>query len=293
MGVYNTISIVDGLPFLREQKMGRSNTNRNIFGSVALTSRLGGFIPWFLQRSPDPEGNANLNSELLLAARSTIYESQRRLVVHGLERTGTGFCAELIRRNLENIKIDCSTKHNLFDKGKQTEGPPWYYEGCNLIKYIICVRHPYSWFISYKRYHEVRCSGRIPGVNMLTHTCSRMDFPCYIETFNLLYSKWIEECSKLYEYAIIRYEDILEHPEASMDLLCSRLSLSRNRPFSEVNEYMNNYSGYDALPGGYFSRRDYYLKKEYIHDLSPENKATINKLIDKNLVRTLGYSLDI
>ena len=273
--------------------MARNTTNRNIFGSVAVTSILEGMLPSFLKRAPDPEGKAILDSSLSLSAKSTMYASQRRLVIHGLERTGTGYCSELIRRNIKHVSVYENNKHDYFEKGRQTGGLEQYYLGSNLIKYIVCVRHPYSWFVSYKSHHEKRCSGRDPRVTMLTHHCERGNFSQYIKVFNKLYSSWLSECPKFYEYAIIRYEDILQHPKSSMSLLCSRLDLQTMDSFTEVNEYMNNYSHHETLPDGNFSRRDYYLKKEYMHDLSPENKATINKLIDKSLVRTLGYSLDI
>lgn len=276
--------------------MTRRNSDRNIFDSVALKFFLGGMIPSFWKRPPDPvtfKAKSTLNNSLHVNARGTEHESQRRLIIHGLERTGTGFCAELIRRNIEHISVDDTRKHEYFDKDIQTGGFPWYYPGSNLIKYIICVRHPYSWFVSYESHHRKRCTGRVHGVNMLTHHCDHGNFSHYIETFNKLYSSWLSGCSDRYEYAVIRYEDILEHPKESITSLCSKLNLKTKDLFTEVNEYINNYSSHKALPNGDFSRRDYYLKKEYMNDLSPDKKATINKLIDKDLIRSLGYSLDI
>lgn len=274
--------------------MPRNNTDRNVFDSVALKFLLGGLLPSFWKKpTSTPAGNATLGNSLLVNATATGHTTRRRLVVHGLERTGTGFCTELIRRNLENILIDDSHKHEYFDEGRQTGRFPWYYVGSSLIKYIICVRHPYSWFLSYKSHHLKRCTGRIPGMTMLTHHPHQYDLHHYITTFNSLYSNWISKCSKLYDYAIVRYEDILERPKESMIQLCLSLDLDTKDSFTEVKEYINNYSGYEPLPDGSFSREDYYLKREYMNDLSPENKATINKLIDKDLISTLGYSLDI
>ena len=274
--------------------MPRNNTDRNIFDSVALKFILGGLLPSFWKKpSSTPAGKATLGNSLLVNATATDRATRRRLVVHGLERTGTGFCTELIRRNLENILIDDSHKHEYFDEDRQTGRFPWYYVGSSLIKYIICVRHPYSWFLSYKSHHSKRCTGRIPGMTMLTHHCDEGNLRHYIATFNNLYSNWISKCSKLYDYTIVRYEDILERPKESMIQLCLSLDLDTKDSFTEVKEYINNYSGHEALPDGSFSRKDYYLKREYMNDLSPENKATINKLIDKDLISTLGYSLDI
>lgn len=278
--------------------MTRRNSDRTVFDSVALKFLLGGMIPSSWKRRPDPvtfKAKSTLNNSLYVNARGTEHESQRRLIIHGLERTGTGFCTELIRRNIEYISVDDSRKHEYFDKDMRTGGLPWYYAGCSLIKYIICVRHPYSWFVSYESHHRKRCTGSdgTKGTTRLTHSCDHGNFTHYIETFNKLYSNWLSEGSKFYDCAIIRYEDILEHPKESIASLCAKLNLRTKDFFTEVNEYINNYSNYKTLPDGSFSRKDYYLKREYMQDLSPDTKATINKLIDKDLVRSLGYSLDI
>ena len=276
--------------------MPRNSTDRNIFDSVALKFLLGGLIPSFLLRTQEePPHAASLNASLSLNAKPLLYGSHKRLVIHGLERSGTGFCSELIIKNVKNAQVYQDAKHKPFAEERLTKGPPWFYAGSNLIKYIICVKHPYSWFLSYERYHKKRCTGRIPGQTMLTNICppGLDNATCYINTFNSLYSKWLSECSQLYEYAVVRYEDMLEHPKASLDLLCARLDLDRKSSFTEVNKYINNFSGYEELSDGGFSRKDYYLEKKYLHDLSPEKKATIDRLIDKSLVHTLGYSLEI
>jgi len=275
--------------------MPRNNTDRNIFDSVALKFLLGGLIPSFLLRSQEEPPKSALNTSLSLNAKPLLYGSCKRLVIHGLERSGTGFCSELIKRNIKHVEVYEGDKHKPFAEERLTKGPPWFYVGSNLIKYIICVKHPYSWVLSYERYGKKRCGGRIPGQTMLTNSCAPGvdSVTCCINTFNSLYSKWLSECSQLYEYAVVRYEDILEHPKASLDLLCSRLNLHRKNSFTEVNKYINNFSDYEALPDGGFSRKDYYLEKKYLHDLSPEKKATIDRLIDKSLVHTLGYSLEI
>ena len=61
--------------------------------------------------------------------------------------------------------------------------------------------------------------------------------------------------------------------------------------FTEVNEYLNNYSNH-ATSEGKFSRKDYYLGREYMHSLTSEDRAIINEVVDKQLMRKLGYALE-
>ena len=88
----------------------------------------------------------------------------------------------------------------------------------------------------------------------------------------------------------MRYEDLLQHPRQTLNRLCSVLSLECRKEFQEVKEYINNYSFHPSRRGE-FSRKDYYLKKKYLDDLSPETITRINSLLDRDLVRKLGYSL--
>jgi len=269
----------------------KSKETRNIFNSVALTSRLEGLIPWFLQPPPDPEGGATLSGSISINLRETIYESQRKVIIHGLERTGTGYCSELIRKNVRNVLVEESVKHRAFNKEVGTGSHPYYYVGSNLIKYVICVKNPYSWILSYETYHRKRCQGRIPGVTTLTYPSTVGNHLSYVKTFNSLYGEWLKKCCELYECIIIRYEDILQYPEESLTLLCSKLNLQRKESFTEVSEYINNFSGYSGLNG--FSRKDYYIKKQYVDNLTSERIDTINKWIDRSLVYQLGYRLEI
>ena len=168
----------------------------------------------------------------------------------------------------------------------------------SLTKYIVVVRNPYSWLISYRNYHINRASDPTVLVK-LTHGCDGSDIhrlnkdkiECYIRTWNEVYNEWIEEIPKYYEHAIVRYEDLLEYPVQTLTLLCSRLNLERFESFENVLEYMNNYSGHSA-PHGNFSRKDYYLKKQYMDALSRDDIARINRIIDKELMCKLGYSLE-
>jgi hypothetical protein len=169
-----------------------------------------------------------------------------------------------------------------------------YQKDSNFIKHIICVKHPYSWFLSYENYHRKRCSkGRVAGVNALTHGCDIGAYGEYVNTYNRLYNHWIEECPKDGITSIIRYEDLLENPEMTIWLLCSKFNLYTRDKFTKADHYYNNFSLNPTEEDGKFSRTDYYIKKEYMHDLSPQDKDTINSTIDKRLINLLGYQLEI
>lgn len=269
-------------------------TVRNRFNSVALSHRLGGLIPWFLQ--PRQKGTpinhkCSLGISSGIKAKPTKFISEGKVFIHGLERTGTGYCAKLLEQNLYHTTVIQSQKHKFFDPTLGVGKPP-YQKHSNLVSYVICTKHPYSWFVSYKKYHELNChNGGIPGVDALTHYCESGSYGKYITTYNNLYNNWLEECSNSNLFYVVRYEDLLENPEETLKLLCSHLNIYKKKDFVNPTEYVNNYSG-NETDNGKFSRKDYYLKKEYMHDLSPENRGTINSTIDKRLMNIFGYQLE-
>tara|TARA_R110002051_G_scaffold32786_4_gene73978 strand:- start:28955 stop:29770 length:816 start_codon:yes stop_codon:yes gene_type:complete len=267
---------------------------RNRFNSVALSHRLGGLIPWFLKPKQEKEQERNpcsFRAAASIRAKPEKFLSESKIFIHGLERTGTGYCTKLLQENLYNVELIDVTKHHFFNPTSAIGKPP-YQKDTNLVKHVICVKHPYSWFLSYKKYNEVNCGGAVPGVNALTHNPPHAVCGTHVETYNRLYNHWIDKCSNSNLIHIVRYEDLLENPEASIALLSSRFNLhTKGSSFTNPAEYLNNFSRHETDEGK-FSRRDYYLKKEYMHDLSPENKDTINKVIDKKLMNILGYQLE-
>jgi hypothetical protein len=266
---------------------------RNRFNSVALSHRLAGFIPWFLR----PKRNNGLDSnkcsfsiDCSVKPKPTKYISRARIFIHGLERTGTGYCSRLLEENIYHISVNQTNKHNFF---AGTDDPSPYERHSDLVRHVICTKHPYSWFLSYKKYHEVNChNGNIPGIDALTHYCEAEAYEKYIITYNKLYNHWIEACSENNSIYIARYEDLLQYPEESIKMICSRFDLYKNRTFINPSQYYNNYSR-NETDDGKFSRKKYYLKKEYMHDLSPEHRHRINSIIDRRLVNLLGYDLEI
>jgi len=267
--------------------MKHKSENRNRFDSVALTSRLEGFIPWFWAPKAPPPAKSHMEGLLHVKAVPTVYISKRRVVLHGLERSGTGFCDAILSKNLYHTDVDSVFKHTAFDS--QRDG-----SSCNILsKYIIVTRNPYSWVLSYEKYHINRAYDPTLIDGRLTYDyCERGNRCCYMEVWNSVYRKWLEEIPKLYDYATVKYEDLLQFPKETLMLLSLRLNLDLTEEFTGVDRYLNNYSGHSVGPNGSFTRRDYYLKKEYMHSFTRESLATINKCLDVELMRKLGYSLE-
>ena len=268
------------------------NYAKNCFGSVAFTARLEGLIPWFWAPHEEHRASAILESPSKFKAISSklIKGCKRHLIIKGLERTGTGFCTEILNRNIENAEVMHQEKHKFFRESLGSAGYPHehYWIGSTLIGYVICVRNPYSWLMSYEAYHVKR--SRAQG-GCLTHESPRHDYSCYINTWNNIYNRWLSEISSVYNNIIVRYEDLLEYPLQTVTSICSKLNVGQSENFREVKEYINNYSNYPTRDG-LFSRRDYYLKKKYLEYLSPSHITKISSLLDKDLMKKLGYDLE-
>lgn len=280
---------MDGPLFSTEKTMKYENKNR--FDSVALTSRLEGFIPWFWAPKNEPPIKAKILAPSYIKASPTVYISERRVIIHGLERSGTGFCSEMLRKNTSHTVIRSEHKHQPFDETRYSGPDPHYPVGNDLTKYIIVVRNPYSWVISYENYYMNRASLQNVNIKLTYNHCATRDRSCYVTLWNSVYNKWLEDIPKFYDYSIVRYEDLLEYPKETLTLIFSRLNLGGASKFTAVNEYLNNYAGHPDKEGVFY-RKDYYLKKEYMHSFSPESLATINKCLDEELMRKLGYNLE-
>ena len=91
---------------------------RNRFNSVALSHRLCGLIPSFLL--PKKEEQSNPCSFIFgarLRAKPTKFIPEGKIFIHGLERTGTGYCTNLLRNNIRNVEVLDGSKHHFFTAG--------------------------------------------------------------------------------------------------------------------------------------------------------------------------------
>jgi hypothetical protein len=143
------------------------------------------------------------------------------------------------------------------------------------LAFVISVKDPYAWISSIARYrmwipwHD-RTSVLGPElVDRITAACAE---------FNMVYASWLA----LPRAHVVRYEELLADPDATLLRLESSLGLERHAPFRNVTsesfalDWDHSRERRSASP---FDRA-YYVEKKYLRRLSPAVRDAVTKTID-------------
>lgn len=166
------------------------------------------------------------------------------------------------------------------------------------IHYLVSIKNPYAWINSNKNpeswvnnnYRDIlNAQGAYsPGArtNLLIRLKSR--------EFNSLYSSYFDLSKRFPEQTtIVRYEDILADTSGFLNDLSQRLKLKCSLPsYADIKG--------NAVPTVWDQEftidkkndeftRDYYLKENYLNDLSPDIITILEAEIDWGLMKNYGY----
>lgn len=190
----------------------------------------------------------------------------KEVSIRGLERSGTGFAFELLEKNLLSTEVEHEKKHS-------------YHTSDVDIPVILCVKNPYSWWLSFSDFGK---TGR-----EVENSRDYSDPKECIELWNSFYNSWINsKCDTL----ILRYEDILVDEKKEIERVSKFLGVRHTRIGFKVEQYINNYvSRQTETLGGKFDRKDYFLSKRYLDSMKDEDIISIYNGLDRKLLRKLGY----
>jgi len=220
----------------------------------------------------------------------------KKILHYGLQRSGTNFFADLMRKNyrvrIVNDDRDRASplqKHFRLYDNKQIIPEPQY---ANDIKvdsfvtfeallprrpdfYVIVSKDPYSWLLSYRAWAQ-KCQW--PSV----------DFH-YLEEYNLFYGKWIQFSKETDRVIFVRYLDLLCNLEVELNRLEEKMGIERRFfarfVFPVVPRKVSQSGRFDI------SRKNYYLNGEYLKKFRAEDLEECNRVLDKDVVRDLGYRI--
>lgn len=215
------------------------------------------------------------------------------LMHYGLQRSGTNYLEALLKRkyrvrflNSNASRSQPEQKHfRLYDQKDIVPEPQYRNELkvedfsaferlLRLVPefYLIISKDPYSWLLSYKKW-AAKCDW--PEVSY--H---------YIREYGLFYGKWLELSRQTEKIVFVRYIDILQRPNEELSRLEEEMGLREKRfsafvtsPVSKVDQ-----SGVFAAEG-----YQYYVNEEYLKDYDKDELDAVNELLDKEVVRELGY----
>jgi hypothetical protein len=164
------------------------------------------------------------------------------------------------------------------------------------LRFIMLTKNPYAWVVSMMRNPYHLGVDRVGDIDELV----RRQWPCTRrENMGTMAASLIEVwCTKTRSYlnlvnqaqsCLVRYEDLLIDPAASVTCVASALGLQR-RGDAFVNFDLSA-KRRRARGRTFESYRLYYLNEEWRGSLTPAAIATINRQLDAELMQRLDYDI--
>lgn len=232
------------------------------------------------------------------------------LIIYGLQRTGTNYLESLIPKNFSNFELinDGAArslpvhKHfRLYDDMNFIPEPKYYnnfhYDslsdleehlesitGKHGIKFIIAVRNPYNWYLSYCRL--ARKNTRLFKRSRWPHFNRHSENPQFMIDYNLFYQKWLTFIKANPDKTIlIRHEDNLQNLEKSLNRIEQKFGLNRKSEKIENPGKVNMSKKFTE------QKRTYYVENKFIEEYDKKELEILTEHLDEKLITELGYDL--
>lgn len=216
-----------------------------------------------------------------------------KFIQYGLRRTGTNWFEQLLlknfginfeNRNKERTSIlhKHTINHTRFDSltGFNTKVCDQLVS-TNKIVYMIHVKHPYSWWISRKKWFA-KCKKTV-------------DIKKSISRYNDFYKTWMRFCDEQVNadgnscIKFIKYEDLLKNYSKILNEIHTEYKLIQiSKPLTSVYQNINRVPQSKLFND---ERKRYYLNDKYVSELTKEEKVFINDNIDKDVISYFQYIL--
>jgi hypothetical protein len=230
--------------------------------------------------------------------------STRNILHFGLNRSGTNYLKELLDRhfdlefmNVEGDRKNPLHKHFRLYDDKSLIGRPKFrnnlqfptfsafeayalqhvpekaVEDVQDVAYVIISKDPYSWHLSYTRW----------GIK---NNWSPSPHP-YILEYNAFYRKWLEFAAESDRITFVKYIDLLKSPEQVLG------QLQRQFGFAPTRKMEASVRIKKVPMSRRFSKKrlEYYTREKYLEEFSGPELAALNRDIDEELIRMLGYAV--
>ncbi len=220
--------------------------------------------------------------------------STKKILHFGLNRSGTNYLKELLLRhfdleflNREEERDHPLHKHFRIYDDKTLIGRPNFsntvrygtfadfeadnFPGNKPDLYVIISKDPYSWHLSYKSWGEKNNWEPSPHP--------------FVYEYNKFYKKWLEFSEETNRIVFVKYTDLLKDSERILRSLAERFGLDQVKPI-EADKRIKK------VPMSHrFSQKRlrYYLENQYLDEFTSAELQEINRNIDHELIRKLGY----
>ncbi len=223
----------------------------------------------------------------------------KTVLLYCLQRSGSFYLEKLIKtsfRNLLFIEEDkeddrsyITARHfRLYDDKRIIPEPKYHNDQCfpdfksfkNKLKekerpdyFLLISKDPYSWLTSYRRWAE-KC-----GWPEKEHH--------YIQEYNLFYGKWLKFSEETDSIKFVRYIDLLNNKQATLKKIQTSFGL-KPRLLSDIFSKVFTLKVRNSEVFTW-KKRQYYLNKEYLKEITVDELSQINKVLDKDVIMKLGY----
>ncbi|WP_158866643.1 sulfotransferase domain-containing protein [Maribellus comscasis] len=220
----------------------------------------------------------------------------KKILIYGLQRSGTNYLETLLKKKFKIKILNCKKERNnplhkhfrLYNNKDLIPEKSFYnslyFEDFNEFKkalntiekvdgFIIITKDPYSWLVSYNEWAN-KCNW------------TRGSFH-YIEEYNYFYNKWMEFSREDNNVLFIRYIDLINSPNESINKIAKKINLKKKFIFINkklIVKKVAQSSKFDQ------KRLTYYQRKKYLKKFNAIEIDEINKLLDEKLLDFLGYS---
>jgi len=211
--------------------------------------------------------------------------------LYGLQRSGTNFLESLVNLNYPScrflngeLRSDITHKHFRLYNRKECIPEPQFMNSLTFDSfaafekmlpqsphlYVVVSKDPYSWYVSYNKWSQKN--------NWPPHDYN------YIEEYNLFYGKWMEFSKQTGKVIFIRYADLLQQPISEINRIGQALDLPHLQQLRQTNKVYasRKFTG---------NRKEEFLSHDHLKKIPPGEMSTLNQLLDKELMKFLGYDI--
>ena len=219
---------------------------------------------------------------------------------YGEQRTGTNYLKRLIELNFAGVSIFASIlgwKHGMYETGNGYRGdcnshedwvwqktidgivhtvdnyklrhtPEALLEACPQLNYLISIKNPYSFVLSFKKFRRPRKTWDVLNVEP------------WITGYFSRYATWLD----LEDVTVISFEDLLTDYTLPLDLLHNKFNLTKKND-TYINEAKVVKASTDhgiMVNNNVDFNSDYYLKGQYLQELPDSVIKSITDMISSN-----------
>ena len=243
---------------------------------------------------------------------------------YGIQRSCTNFVKVLLENNLENTTVLTNVlgwKHGPHKDKIDWEGKDWnvgekleeYVSSEELlniknaykeerIQYIICLKDPYAWLMSYSKYlnrkDKVRSLGGLVSEGKKFVARKRGvqldEIGEYLENWNIVHRNWTEFNDKNQKCTTTKFEDLLQNPQSEVKRLATFFNAKMKDDFYLPEKKMKRggekMTKDNSTEDVAFDKK-YYDERKYLSHFNDEMLTEVRKHIDLDVVERLGYDI--